>query len=498
MTLLNTMLVLCSLATLASCLPSPTCGATSNSLVVRVRLENGSIDKIQVDSDDTSLNRILQQYSRPSDATILVGNKIVDDDSLSLSSLGFKNGSMITIRLAANTTATATDVLRKSTPSFAVPKATFQPFPELAKNLQSAIRARSRRRSSGLSSYGDLANIQSSLHVVEPQPKGRIHRVYMCATSAARFHSSCIARLTTTTTTTETGSNRVGLLLGSIHSERVDLKPPKARTSLSSMPSAQDYCQVAKVHTLWEPPQEYGRGRGESYDASSLLKRDDSFQRVLRVANYLGLEPIGWIFSYSENRHDADGLPVWAQDVKTGSLLQIEEMKERESEGAKFVTLAMSATTGATEAFQISDVAVQMVSEGLLLDGTARIVSTQCEVVVDGRETNMLDTVLCLVNTALLSHTGTYAGGDSAKKSTKKNGNLTTKAKKAILQAIDNDSALLSLLSDFYTLLALDIILLPQEMKDLCSVLQKWTRGQKQGTQVSDILKRKLKSVLQS
>ena len=497
MSLVKTTLLLYSLASVVSCLPSPSpspagASTTSRSLVVRVRLENGSIDKLQVDSDDMSFNQILQHYSRPSDATILVGNEIVDDDSASLSSLGLKNGTMITIRRGvarANETVTAPHVSKGSKPSFATPTEVFQPFPELAKNVQSAIRARSRRRSSGVSSYADLANIQSSLHVVEPQPKGRIQRVYMCATSAARFHSSCIAALS--------GSNRVGLLLGTIQSERLELKPPKARTSLSSMPSAQDYCQVAKVHALWEPPQQ--SVSGQPYDASSLLKRDDSFQRVLKVATYLGLQPIGWIFTYSENRHDveADGLPVWAQDVKTGSLLQIEEMKERQFEGAKFATLAMSAATGATEAFQISDVAVQMVSEGMLLHKPGRIVSTQYAVIVDGREAKSIDTVLCLVNTALLSHKGTYSG-DSAKKSTKKNGSLTAKAKKAILQAIDNDSALLSLFSDFDILLALDMMLLPQEMQDLCSVLQKWTRGQKQGSQVSAMLKRKLKSVLHS
>lgn len=479
-------LLLCSLSSPALCLPSPT-GATgtSSSLVVRVRLENGSIDKVQVESNHMSLNQILQQYSRPPDATILVGNEIVDDDSLSLSSLGLKNGSLITIRRTTNTT--SADSSRRDPPSFAMPdKETFQPFPDLAKNLQSAIRARARRRRGGVSSYGDLANIQSSLHVVEPQTQGLIQRVYMCATSASRFHSSCIALA---------GTNRVGLLLGSVQRERVDLKPAKARTSLSSMPSAQDYCQVAKVHALWEPPQQ--SGPGQPYDAASLLKRDDSLRRVMKVASYLGLRPIGWIFTYAENRHEieADGLPVWAQDVKTGSFLQIEEMKERQSEGAKFVTLAMSATTGATEAFQISDVAVQMVSEGMLLHETGRIVSTQCAVVVDGRETNTIDTVLCLVNTALLSHEGTYAGAFS-KKSTKKNGSLTATTKKAILQAIDNDSALLGLLSDFNVLLGLDPLLLSEEMLDLCSVLQKWTRGQKQGTQVSADLKRKLKSVL--
>ena len=475
--------IACSELALASAPPPPPSG-----MILRIRLEDGSMEKIQVASEDISLNQVLKRFSPSTESTILVGTKRIDDASQSISTLGLKNGSIITIR-ASN---------KKTTepPSFALPKETFQPFPDLAKNLQSAIRARARQRTGGSSSYTALANLHDSLHVVEHQPKGTLQRVYMCATSAQRFSQS--------------GSgSRVGLLLGTVQRERVELKPAKARTSLSSKPSAQDFCQVCKVHALWEPPQQQKQQppnndddqQQQCYDATSLLERDDSVQRIIRVASYLGLQPIGWIFTYSDNRHEdnGDGLPVFAPDIKTGALLQIQEMKLRQQQGADFVTVAMDATSGATEAFQLSNVAVQMVSEGMLLDDGGRHVSTSHAIVVDGRETKSLDTVLCLVNSALLSHEGLYAGSCSTKKPTKKNGSLTIKTRKALLQALDESSTLplLNILSDFHILVALDVLLLPEETQDLCRVVQKWARGQKQGTQLPSTLKRKLTLLLQ-
>lgn len=330
---------------------------------------------------------------------------------------------------------------------------------------------------------------------MEPQPVAPLLRVYMCHVSAARFHASC----------TKEQQQRVGLLLGTIQRERVDTKPKKMRTSLSSTPSDADFCQVAKVHAIYEPPQTPPKANDKMYDASALLNRNDaSLQRILKLADYLGLQPVGWIFTYPENRHgnDNEGLPVWCADIQTGAQLQIAEMKARDRiEGAKFATLAMDAATGATEAFALSDVVVQMVAEDMLMleDENDRHVKTQNAVVVDGRETKSLDSVLCLVNTALLSHDGLYA---SSTKPTKKNGSLTKKTKKALVAALGekNDGKLLTLLGEFRILVALDTLLHhnDDEMQGLCQAVRKWARGQKQGTTVPANLKRKLTTLLSS
>jgi hypothetical protein len=168
-------------------------------------------------------------------------------------------------------------------------------------------------------------------------------------------------------------------------------------------------------------------------------------------------------------------------------------------EGAKFCTLAMDAHTGATEAFQLSDVSVQMVAENMW-DGkeSKRFVTTQHEIIVDGKETTQLDAVLCLVNTAMLSHEGSFAG--KTVNSVKKNGSLTGKTRKALLAALEKDSSdhcsLLNALNDFDILMALDELLPSEETQELCRLVRKWVRGQKRGTQVGTKLKMVLQSVL--
>jgi hypothetical protein len=137
------------------------------------------------------------------------------------------------------------------------------------------------------------------------------------------------------------------------------------------------------------------------------------------------------------------------------------------------------------------------------MNNSLRYVTTRYPVLVDGKEMNELDTVLCLVNTALLSHpiglytskgiittttTGTTKLSSFVKR---KNGTLTNKTKKILLAALsDADSSvpssqqqqLFELLCDLNILVALDQILPIDESKLLCHTVQKWARGQKQST----------------
>lgn len=474
-------------------------------MILRVRLGDGSMQRIQVkkgSEDTTTLSSILSPLSPDDEATIQVGSTTVQDKSQTLSSLGLKHGSLISISPPKTTTSKATETKKSR---FKVEKTDrFDPFPDLARDYQTAVRRKARRGTTGKMSYGDLAHVQSALHVVEPQPEGLLKRVYMCRVSAERFQSNCIVKKKGTAPSIQ---SRVGLLLGTIQRERVDLKPRKARTSLSSTPSDQDYCQVAKVQALWEPPSQAASTK--TYDASSLDNNDSAIQlqRALTVASWLGLTPVGWIFSYTDERSkDEDSLPVWAPDVHCGGRQVICNMKRHtdddKQEGAKFVTLAMDANTGATEAFQLSDVSVQMVAEKMW-DGTeqGRFVTTQHEIIVDGKETKQLDSVLCLVNTAMLSQVGSYSG-KTTNSVNKKNGSLTGKTQKTLLAALDKDSSdhcsLLNALSDFNILVALDALLPAEQTEQLCRLVKKWARGQKHGTQVPQKIKLSLQSVLSS
>ena len=525
--------------------------ASGKGLILRVRLENGSMEKVLIKSgseETTTLKQVLGRFERSKGSVLKLGTSttastVIDEDK-TLTALGLSNGALITVKGTSTTTkdTSSSGLLNKVTKS-----SSFQPFPELAKDYTLAVRQQ--RRKQGGMSYADLAKIQSALHLVEPQPEGPLKRLYMCATSAERFQSNCV--LTATNKKGQSLQSRVGLLLGTVQRERVQQqRARKTRTSLSSTPTAQDFCRVAKVHAVWEPPQQQQQQRESSsgdgsYDARQLMAdTQDSalYGRVLRLASLLDLRPVGWIFAYHDDRSTSDKkkkttdttidnnddagdtLPVWGNDVVCGAQLQIDCMKRHQEEAAKrtsqnsdnddqnspaalstttaFCTLAMGIRTGATEAFQLSDVSVQMVSEGILTNNkkdNSRFVTTTLPVLVDGQETSQLDTVLCLVNTALLTQTGLYCGTktNSVKK---RGGGLTGKVRKALSAAVDgadkNPAALLKLLCDFNVLLSLDAALSNSDVVELTRVVKKFARGQKAGTVVSQALRKKLKALL--
>ena len=254
----------------------------------------------------------------------------------------------------------------------------------------------------------------------------------------------------------------------------------------------QEFCTVAKVQALWEPKNKKA--------LLELLESKDS--KEMKVASWLGLEPVGWIFRYQEDRHkDEDSLPVYAEDVQTGASLQICIMKanqKAEDRGARFVTLAMDGKTGATEAFQLSDVSVQMVAEDMIVvdpKKSGRFAPTRHGIIVDGQETRQLDAVLCLVNTAMLSHEGSFAGSTATMRKT---GGLTKKARKSIAKTLKDDEKLLEELCNFHSLVALyNEGLSEQDVEKLCELTRKRARGQKKGTIVDEELKEKLRTMVE-
>jgi len=135
----------------------------------------------------------------------------------------------------------------------------------------------------------------------------------------------------------------------------------------------------------------------------------------------------------------------------------------------------------------------------LAANNNPRTVPMKHAVLVDGRETTELDSVLCLVNTAMLSNVGNYAGKSAASSVKKSNAGLANKAKKTLLNALEtDDNKLLEELCDFNILVALDQSIPANDMEALCGLVKKWARGQKQGTTVDPKLKMKLKSCLES
>lgn len=496
---------LLGLATLSSA-SSPIAPNNNGGILLRVRMADGSMERLQVPpgaEDTLSLQAALSGLISEDDEanlTIQIGASKIQDSSQTISKLGLKRGTLISL---AKKSTGKKKTSSKEESYFSSSKGSasdrWNPFPDIAKNYERAVRnTKTRRSSQSGMSYGDLANLQSALHMVEPQPEGPITRVYMCSNSAQRFQANCYKK------TKNEFECRAALLFGTVQRERADLKQ-KSRTSLSSQAEGSEYCDVAKVHVLWEPPIQHSTKK--LYDAKAFptdFKTDAELQRVIRVADMLGLKPVGWIFAYNDNRHKKEeSLPVYGADAQTGSLLQMANMKMMgRIDGSRFATLSMDATSGATEAFQLSDVCVQMVAEDLwdiptdAKEGAQRFVSTKHAVLVDGKETKELDSVLCLVNTAMLSHAGSFAGPTT--NSIKKSGGVTNKVKKAIISALDanDDGKLLQVLCDMNLLLTLDKSLSSADMEKLCTLVRKWARGQKRGTELDDKLKLLLRSML--
>jgi len=165
--------------------------------------------------------------------------------------------------------------------------------------------------------------------------------------------------------------------------------------------------------------------------------------------------------------------------------------------------LALDSKSGATEAFQLSKVSVQIVAEGVLAipaspkESIKRFVKTQESIRIDNKETKEFDSVLCLVNTAMLSHEGRFSGkaeSNSIKKV--RVGGLTAKKKESLLAQIEdeNDSDLVDGLCDFNVMMALDRSLSREDMSSLCKIVAKYSRGHKKGIEVENKLKLVIKN----
>jgi hypothetical protein len=165
--------------------------------------------------------------------------------------------------------------------------------------------------------------------------------------------------------------------------------------------------------------------------------------------------------------------------------------------------LALDSKSGATEAFQLSKVSVQIVAEGVLAipaspkESIKRFVKTQESIRIDNKETKEFDSALCLVNTAMLSHEGRFSGkADSNSIKKVRVGGLTAKKKESLLAQIEdeNDSDLVDGLCDFNVMMALDRSLSREDMSSLCKIVAKYSRGHKKGIEVENKLKLVIKN----
>ena len=498
---------------------SSSTGTIASPLLLRIRQKDGSIRRVLVSSapERTPLSNIL--LPNESDFQVLSSKdgKELDHGKM-LSELNLAhNGTLITLRDATS------PIAKSSNQAISSSKQRFDPYPDLAKTvtysrIKAILNAKGTSRRS--TSFADIEKLQSSMHKIEPEAKSNaLKRLYMDHDAAERFQSSCfITRKTGKKkgSSSTTIKNKVGLLLGTVHRERVQTDR-RVRTSLSSTTESTKKCTVVKVHAIWDPETSTTKSGsrsekndktkdGKYYNAEPL--HDCTSDRVLEIAAELGMQPVGWIYTYSESSkvRDEAQVPVLVKDVWNAAKIQAHMMESPQlgrDKGANFVTLAMDVSGGATEGFQLCDVAVQMVAENVLTIGKhgnngnvdERYFYTMDPVIVDGQETNEVDCVLCLVNTAMLSHRGKYSGKETV---LTKNGVLTGKAKKKLLLALKNSDSekLLMIMSDFQILCGLDRLLAKKDMLEIFRLVNKYNQGQKRSTDIGQKLRTSLQNTL--
>lgn len=385
----------------------------------------------------------------------------------------------------------------------------FDPFPHLAKprfnEKRRAIRAKANRR--GGMSYSDLDQLSASIHKVETQPDPIIARIYMCSKSAEAFFASCSSTSSAKnaemkkkkTQQQQQQKHKCALLFGTVSKEK--MKSSNTLLDTATVSDKKDrYCEVVKVHALYEPPQQ--KLVSDCYDATSLISLETStpIQRAIQLAKRLNLQPVGWIYTHNNNKNidnvttKKNEVPVSARDVVIAAKIQAALMKTLGREtGGRFVTVSLDVASGESEAFQMSDQCIQMVAEGVLLlqqdtqathdednysssnNTPTTVIKTSSPVIVDGQETRTVDCLLFLVNTGMLSHIGSLSGdGDII-------GKLTAKVKQKLLAYLTqgDDSKTIHFLSNFNLLLALSKILSEADFNELCDLITKSTRRTK-------------------
>jgi hypothetical protein len=512
-------------------------------IILRVRSLNGSLQRLKLTREIQKmtiaellqslghLERTTNQASRTAGTTPAVqldGTYVASLESLVSELPNVKHGSLLTILqssivkekeeptktkkagAAKGNSKTNDGVFDEEDDKNENDDASFVPFPDLAKRWNDRrYRATNNNKPTSyaaLSAYRD-----ATVHRIDEvsQPK-RIEQVYICPAIARRFVDT--AADDESSSASLSLSSDGALILGTIGRQH----KTKPRHSLDD--NTHKSTLIAKSHAIVIPAEE----------------KDDVWKDV---ASYLGLQVIGWMVASTANDDGA----LWPTNsaILRAARYQINVMRKAQQQQSTpfegFCTIAMDRSSGATEVYQLTDVTVQMAAEGLFHDiipnnnnDTGRITDTTTEspppdqlttkhpIWVDGGESTSLDTLLCLVNTAVVSHTGWYTKVKRSVK--KKNGRLTKAARTKLLAALlqdqdddnnNDDAVALDLLCDFDLLVVLVRMLRQRpgqppptddddDGRELCQTVQQFAKGRKRTTKLNPALRQRIADLIQS
>ena len=117
-------------------LPEASASSPPSGMVVRIRLADGSMEKVVIPHgfDETmTISDLLQPFSIQDDAKIHVDKTVVDDTSNPLATLPIKHGTLITVQSSTTTKPTESRFSQLK-----VDPHSWDPFPDLAKDFEHA------------------------------------------------------------------------------------------------------------------------------------------------------------------------------------------------------------------------------------------------------------------------------------------------------------------------------------------------------------------------
>eukprot|EP00953_Heterococcus_sp_UTEX-ZZ885_P032590 17008-Heterococcus_DN1.PRE.1 len=395
--------VLLVLLVLQECTCSP-------GITLRVRLPNGGVKRVTAEAGDT-LSSVLSKLEQP-DAQGLArtAGGAQEPAESSLLELGVKHGDFLYAVQDADAAGAAAErrkakAAQVRAAAAAKPASAWHPFPKLARPPKPSGTGRS---------WADIEAQTAQTYKLVPQKAGRIKKVSLDADGvsafADRFYSAGCQQ------------HRCGALFGTVDTA----------------------AGAITVQAVYDVP--IGSGDSSSYDPSGLLTSSSSsetdaisdLQRAQQVAAALGLRQVGWCFTHSQRTHHLAG-----RDVATAAAVQVQAMRSSDSssdsssssssktdssssgskkeadavnEGAFCATVAVvvdpSDGSAVTEAYGISDLGVQMSSDGVLAtplqqsDAAGDSVTTTEPVLDENKPTQQPGTLNFIVNMPIVEHKG--------------------------------------------------------------------------------------------
>jgi hypothetical protein len=381
----------------------------SPGITLRVRLPNGGVKRVTAEEGDT-LSSVLSKLEQP-DARGLAktAGGAQEPAESSLLELGVKHGDFLYAVQDADAAGAAVERRKAKAAQVRAAAAAkpageaWHPFSKLARPPKPSGTSRS---------WADIEAQTAQTYKLVPQKAGRVKKVSLDADGvsafADRFYSAGCKH------------HRCGALFGTVDTA----------------------AGAITVQAVYDVP--IGSGDSSSYDPTGLLNSSSSeadtisdIQRAQQVAAALGLRQVGWCFTHSQRTHHLAG-----RDVATAAAVQLQAMRsdsnssnssskdsssssrsssskkeaDAESEGAFCATVAVvvdpSDGSAVTEAYGISDLGVQMCSDGVLAaplqqtDAAGDTVTTTETVLDENKPTQQPGTLNFIVNMPIVEHKG--------------------------------------------------------------------------------------------